>query len=505
MRTMLKLSKISGFALLFILLYGTVHGAYGQRDLTFELNRLWKRYQPLFSRHCGLMAVEVRLLPIGAVVLSYNNSMPLVTASVTKLFTSAAALHYLGSDYRFVTDIRGTLPQGGKVPGSLKLYSYGNPLWSYKDMKACLSRMVDSYGVNTLEGRVIVDMSSFSPGIESFCIDNRCTMPYNPVISPVSLDLNTLKITAIPGKVGGLAKVVIEPPSRSLIVKNQVLTTGGNTGLCASFSGDGTVLVVRGRVSLRAKSGVSVEMNVPTPSKFIEGVVEGELANLGIRVLGKDLPAGDSVLVSCYGCPLSEAIRVMNTESNNFIAETVERLIGIKAYGPPGTSYKGVKAIEEYLYQIGVPQGDLHLTCGSGLNRANRATARAFGILLTRMYQSKDGQAFLDSLARNGGNGTLRRYWRNADFLVMAKTGTLKGTAGISGYVVWNRGVDPFAVTILCNDCRELWRVKRLMESFIRDMVQVFRESFRKSHSARAIAPIMGGNIRLDINRTPTT
>ena len=60
--------------------------------------------------------------PAGRIIIAENEYQKLVPASILKILTSLAALHYLGSDYRYATEF--FIDQNF----NLKIKGYGDPL-----------------------------------------------------------------------------------------------------------------------------------------------------------------------------------------------------------------------------------------------------------------------------------------------------------------------------------------------------------------------------------------
>src|SRR4029077_20452371 len=61
-------------------------------------------------------------------VYAVNGDQPLTIASVSKMFSSATALHYLGPKYQFKTALYRTgPPAGGLLNGSLLVVGGGDP------------------------------------------------------------------------------------------------------------------------------------------------------------------------------------------------------------------------------------------------------------------------------------------------------------------------------------------------------------------------------------------
>ena len=84
-----------------------------------------------------------------------------------------------------------------------------------------------------------------------------------------------------------------------------------------------------------------------------------------------------------------------------------------------------------------MPAADVIFDEGSGLSRNNLTTAAATVALLEFMAKHKDAAVFAESLPIAGVDGTLRRRMKGtpAEGKVHAKTGTLRWTTALSGYV----------------------------------------------------------------------
>jgi hypothetical protein len=112
----------------------------------------------------------------------------------------------------------------------------------------------------------------------------------------------------------------------------------------------------------------------------------------------------------------------------------------------------GVSALHDWLNASGVHEGDVRFDEGSGLSRNNLTTADATIALLQFMARNHEAQDFMDSLPVAGVDGTLRRRFKNnaATGNVRAKTGTLRFTYALSGYVTSAAG-ERLAFSIMLN------------------------------------------------------
>jgi len=132
--------------------------------------------------------------------------------------------------------------------------------------------------------------------------------------------------------------------------------------------------------------------------------------------------------------PLRRLVRSTNTFSINYYAEMLLKSLAADARGR-GTTRHGAAIARSFAREAG---GRLYAVNGSGLSRADRASPRSVGALLSRMLESDEEvrEAFIESLAVAGRTGTLARRMRGtaAHGRCAGKTGTLTGVSALSGY-----------------------------------------------------------------------
>ena len=94
----------------------------------------------------------------------------------------------------------------------------------------------------------------------------------------------------------------------------------------------------------------------------------------------------------------------------------------------------------------------MHLSDGCGYSREDQMSAAAIGKILARMNASPARNVYMLSLARAGDpDGTLRHRFREPKFKdrVLAKTGTLRDTKALAGWVLGKSGKQ-YTFAILC-------------------------------------------------------
>jgi D-alanyl-D-alanine carboxypeptidase/D-alanyl-D-alanine-endopeptidase (penicillin-binding protein 4) len=159
-------------------------------------------------------------------------------------------------------------------------------------------------------------------------------------------------------------------------------------------------------------------------------------------------PPDAAPLVGVVSEPLSQILRAMNRESDNFLAEMLLKAIGARATGW-GTTGAGVAVVRRDLEALGVPLDGARLRDGSGLSYGDRLTARTLGELLVAVWGDLAlRKPFVASLAVAGLNGTLDDRLDEAPVRgrVRGKTGTTNIASTLSGFVG-----DRFAFAVLMN------------------------------------------------------
>jgi len=327
------------------------------------------------------LAVDLRT---GAVVYSRNPSLALVPASNAKVPVAYAALSVLGTGYQFQTEVVGTGPLVGDVwNGPLYLRGHGDPTLKTEDLDA-LAAEVAAWGIRRVTGAVVGDESWF---------DARRTAP------------------------GWKSSFFIteSPPLSALVVER-----GWYRGRTSRDPALAAAALFRSALEARG-------ITVAKPSRT------GTLTTVGLP-LARDL-----------SLPLSQIVRFMGRESDNYTAETLVKQLGAVVDGR-GTTSAGLAVVRRSLADAGVPLGGVRLADGSGLSRLDRLTASSLVALLgAGLADPEIGDAFVASLAVAGVDGTLkdRMRARPARGRVIAKTGTTSLASALSGFV---RGRYAFAV-----------------------------------------------------------
>ena len=141
---------------------------------------------------------------------------------------------------------------------------------------------------------------------------------------------------------------------------------------------------------------------------------------------------------------------MVNKESHNLGAEVLLRLGGVAASGA-GTAAGGRDGVLALLDRLSIPAPTFVVEDGSGLSRSDLVTARGMASLLVAMDRHPAAAEFRASLPVAGVDGTLASRMKRAQGLILAKTGTVRATSSLAGYVT-DRSGRRYAFAFIANN-----------------------------------------------------
>lgn len=365
----------------------SVRRAPGTLSSEIRIGGLRNAVRPIIGRlpaeSCLTVDVE------GRSVAASKASVPLMPASNLKILVAAAAIHVLGVDFRYSTNLVG-ITNGTQIEGDLWVVGGGDPLLT---------------------------------------AGNYPSTEVHPTLSPTRIEalidaLVSAGITSISGSVvGDESRYDVErfTPSLGLGVRG---TEIGPLG--ALLLNDGVIL------------SSPIKPDDPALSAAIE--FTRLLNERGINVAGPpktgtasvDLP----VIATVNSAPLVDIVAEMLTNSDNNTAELMLKELGRSATAQ-GTRVAGIAAVQNILRQANVNIDGLTMTDGSGLDRNNRVTCATLQSIL-----KQDGGfgPLTMGFATAGRNGTLSDLFLTSSVtgLMRGKTGTLTGVKSLSGVIPYS-------------------------------------------------------------------
>lgn len=414
---------------------------------------------PEFKRsHWGVLIVDAKT---GDAVYERSAEKLFVLASVSKLFSAAAALAEFGPEFKFETPVyaRGEV-QKGVLQGDLILRASGDPSFGGRNTKdgklaftdvdhsyanaspatltdtdplaafAALAAQVKEAGITQVAGEVLIDDRLFAR--------TRSTGSGPEVLSPMAVNDNVIDLTITPGaKAGEPAKVTHRPQSATLTIDAEVTTTEALTpsGIMLNQVGPGQ-FTVRGSLPLNAKPLVRA-LPIDEPTGFARSVFIEELRKAGVKVAAAVARPGNSPLpavadypqmkpVATYtSAPIGELLKVTLKTSNNLYGTALPCLMAAK--NGKLTQEDGLKIQRKHLKAFGVELDAVSLISGAGGNGNDLGTPRATVQLLQGLRKRDDWEAVRGWLPELGVDGTLSKVVDKdspAAGKVFAKTGT---------------------------------------------------------------------------------
>ncbi len=395
------------------------------------------------NAHWGLLVVDARS---GCTVYEQNSNQLFAPASVTKLFSVAAALVELGADYRFETPVvrrgdvdaqgtlhgdlvliaQGDLGMGGRVgaDGTLLFkdddhtYAGGN---SRSDIVAAdplagldhLARDVRAAGIKAVTGDVIVDDRLFDTSESTGSGPRR--------VSPIMINDNVLDVLVLPGKaVGEPASVSFLPATQFVTMDAEVETVAADQSADLKVHGiDSRRFSVRGKIPAGQHRLVLIH-EVADPASFARALFLEALRRRHVRIdatfLGINTTASLAArpdvarlpkVAQYTSPPFREFIKVILKVSHNLHASTLPLLLAAR-HGER-TLEAGLRRQGEALKNLGIDPLTVSFGGGAGGSRSDLVTPRAAVALLKAMAARPDFSAYEAALPILGRDGTLAR------------------------------------------------------------------------------------------------
>ncbi len=462
------------------------------REFSSQMNDIFN--DPNFTN--AEWGVVIQSLETGEYFYKRNENKLFMPASNLKLFTTAAGLVVLGSNYRFKTNIfiNGKI-EGSTLNGDLIVQGMGDPTISGRfyngNMLQVFENWADSIqykGIDEISGNIIGDDNAFDAvGLGKGWRWDYESNWFAAASSAISFNDNCVDITVTVNKKDQQPKITVTPNTKYVIVLNKVITVpkDSSTSIKAYRELGTNVITVYGTIRNNNDS-VKTYVTVNNPTQFAMVVFKNVLQKKGITVEGypidvNDMPAPMDYskmkkLFTQYSPPLREIIKVINKNSQNLYAEQLLKTIGLEKYGY-GTVNNGVRAENKVLQEMGINPENLNIVDGSGLSRLDLVTPKQVVALLTYMYKSKNFIPFFNSLPIAGVDGTLgdRLQSTRAQGRIRAKTGFLDGVSSLSGYA-FTADNEPVAFSIIVNN----FNVPVKLAENIQDLVCLRLANFKR-------------------------
>ncbi len=407
-----------------------------------------------------VQVVEVGTPGAAAPRLSHRAQQPVNPASLMKLYTTGAALELLGPAWTWATPVLTTgATVDGVLLGDLVIQGRGDPTLVIERLWLLL-RQVQARGIREVRGDIVLDGSAFPPpNGEPGDFDGERYRPYNVQPDALLLNLKSITLTLTPDVARGVARVASDVSLAGVQIDTTV-PLGNGSGDCGDWRSalkpdftDPLRLRLTGLYA--AGCGEKIwPIAYPDPRGYNARLVEGVWRDLGGKLLGRvrdgAVPAGAQPLFEATSPPLASVIRDINKFSNNVMAQQLFLTLGLTvavnrpASAPAGPADAAREVVRSQVRsRAACSDAELSVDNGSGLSRQSRSSARCMAAWLQALWSSPVMPELVSSLPLTGIDGTARRpgrLWGAALGRAHLKTGSLRDSMGLAGYVLGQSG-----------------------------------------------------------------
>lgn len=405
-------------------------------------------------------AVQIIDLESGESIGSRQADQSLVPASNMKLLTTAAALHYLGTDFSYETTLQyhGFIDSSGNLNGDIIIKGAGDPslgsgnIEGSDDFNTLLNKFLDEIrnaGITYITGDVIGDASIYADNLppSDWTFEDMGNY-YGAFASGLSVSDNTFSISFNTGdSVDEPTKIIsVSDSIPGVELYNYVITGSEQSGDKAYVHGApySNKYFIKGTLPA-SRNNFRIKATFPDPPLFFATKLKNQLLRNGIQIDGQargisfqteKYPNQRETIAVHKSPPLLEIVKYVNIESDNLYAEHLLKTIGLHVKGQ-GATQSGIEAIESFLKAKSIADDGFILADGSGLSRRNKLTANGIGRLLQMQFKAENFEEYLSSLPVAGQSGTMKHVAKNSTAAgrIYAKSGTLNGVRNYSGYI----------------------------------------------------------------------
>jgi D-alanyl-D-alanine carboxypeptidase/D-alanyl-D-alanine-endopeptidase (penicillin-binding protein 4) len=384
----------------------------------------------------------------GLEVKAWQSKLNMQPASTQKVITAAAALYYLGKDFRFSSPVLldGKLEKG-VYQGDIIIQGAGDPEFGRSSgradsIKNDIILALSNKGIKRINGAIRADVSVYpynQEAISRYWIYEDIGNYYGTGIYGLNWRGNSFTVefkATQPGQMADYHFVEYTPynlPLNSTVstcieVEKIIYMWGapGKSGLdvdgCVPF---GQIRRERGALPQPPMQFIR-ELKTSIEDHFIGSTVSSSID------LSANFNTGDT-LISFQSVPLNELIYTMLMQSDNLIAEALLKRIAADL-GKDTRAENAVLEVQNYLLAMKFPEtSGFHPVDGSGLSPANLMSASFQSAFLHHLINQNDFEIIYNSLPEAGKSGTLKSFETIPG--LRAKTGSIKGVRSYMGYI----------------------------------------------------------------------
>jgi len=381
------------------------------------------------------MGIKIVSLENNKTLYAYNSQKLLMPASTNKLYTCAAALHYLGNNHTFKTRVL-------KNKNNLVLKGGGDPDLTINQLDSLaitVSKNIKKVDTLYLDD-TLLDSLNYGEG----WMWDEGPWWYAAPIGALSVNDNCIDFYVEPGDIGSPADISYFPETSYITFENNSITVNDTLDfnkleIDRDWVTSGNNFSVSGEIIDTTKRD-TLYRNIYDPSLF-SGTIFRQLLNehgIIVKQLSRktqDLTDYKELTVHYSDSLIVSAKNLMN-ESDNLTAELFVKTIGALDT-LPGTWEAGLDSVKSFLAeQVKIDTSNIRLADGSGVSRYTLTNSDQLISLLSWVYNSKHKNDFISTLPGGGWpKSTLEKRLIEEGGRVRAKTGGLSGARNLAGYI----------------------------------------------------------------------
>jgi len=381
------------------------------------------------------MGIKIVSLENNKTLYAYNSQKLLMPASTNKLYTCAAALHYLGNNHTFKTRVL-------KNKNNLVLKGGGDPDLTINQLDSLA--IIVSKNIKKVDTLYVDDTFLDSLNYGEGWMWDEGPWWYSAPIGALSVNDNCIDFYVEPGDIGSPADISYFPETSYITFENNSITVNDTLDfnkleIDRDWVTNGNNFSVSGEIIDTTKRD-TLYRNIYDPSLFAGTLFRQLLNEHGtiVKQLSRktqDLTDYKELTVHYSDSLIVSAKNLMN-ESDNLTAELFVKSIGALDT-LPGTWEAGLDKVKSFLAeQVKIDTSNIRLADGSGVSRYTLTNSDQLISLLSWVYNSKYKNDFISTLPGGGWpKSTLEKRLIEEGGLVRAKTGGLSGARNLAGYI----------------------------------------------------------------------
>lgn len=410
----------------------------------------------------------------GREVMAHRAGTSMQPASTLKVLTALVALDRLGPAWQGKMELVTAAPvEDGVLKGDLVLRGGADPDVGWPEFRRMLVA-ARNQGIREVAGDFVLDLGLFSPprldeGVPPF--DETPEFRYNLI--PDALMLGSYLFGLELAADGKAVTASLETPLAGVRIDNGLTVTERK---CADWE-DGWKLPTverRGEEIVVKLSGdfpkdctASTRLNILDRVDYADRLFRALWTELGGTFRGRtrlDFAPGGRTLAQHRSRLLGEMIRDVNKRSDNPVTRLVYLSLGTTDLLPPGgaTLERSERVVRDWLKEKGIDDAGLVLDNGSGLSRKERIRPATLAAVLREARSSPWFPEYHAALPIAGIDGGVRRRLDRSPAAKTSrlKTGTLRDTSALAGYIRDASGADLVFVAMI-NDPKAKGSVAR--------------------------------------------